>query len=229
MKRMVLLIACWAAGTLVTSGADWYVATNGAPGDGHSWAAAFTNLQTALDAAVVNDTIYVAGHTFGVSVDLSWTGRASSVTVKGGYAVDGGTPGARDVLVWPTVLRRSGAGRLFTLQSVTNGTLDGVTLTGGNGVIGAGLYVNNSPNLLVADCVISNNIAGWGQYGAGLYLTGPLSSCIVSNCLMSANQGTGNGAGGGAFYVDYQGGTPSLLCVNSVLRGNAIISSPASQ
>jgi hypothetical protein len=100
VRLTVMALACVVAAVINAgaAGSSWYVATNGpAGGDGSSWALAWTNLQTAIDAATAGDTIYLAGHAF--SYDTAqlgshyvWTNKP--LTILGGYAGIDGSPGA---------------------------------------------------------------------------------------------------------------------------------------
>ena len=107
-------------------GEPWYVATNGNGSAGTSWTTAYTNLQQALDAANGGDTIYIAGHTFNSNTtvqlisQLVWTNKG--LTILGGYAADGGTPGA--LTSTPTVLvaqPSAATNRILYISGVTNG------------------------------------------------------------------------------------------------------------
>ena len=51
------------AAGLSAHGAELYVASTGDDSDGSTWNAAYTNLQTAIDAASNNDTIYIKAET----------------------------------------------------------------------------------------------------------------------------------------------------------------------
>ena len=96
------------------SATTWYVDDDAAPGGGGlSWAAAFDNLNSALDAAAANDEILVAGGRYTPDVgpgrvagDRTETfDVAVSLTIRGGYAgVGAGNPDARDIELWETVL-----------------------------------------------------------------------------------------------------------------------------
>jgi autotransporter-associated beta strand protein len=208
-----------------------YVATNGpAGGDGSTWAAAFTNLQTAIDTAAVGDTIYIAGHRFNnsaaqLSSKYVWTNKP--LTILGGYAADGGTPGA--LTNSPTILTvASGdmSNRIFFISGVTNGTLQRVTLRGAipagvsSVVHGAGLYIAASSNLTIASCVVSNNIAREPSYsatcGGGIYIIGSqvlLTDCSVNNNVVGAYSTPSYGGG-----IHIASG--SVAISNSVIMGN---------
>jgi hypothetical protein len=211
----VLLTGLMLAG--VASAADLYVATNGNDSTHSSWSTAYTNVQDALHAATSGDRIYVAGHTFSVTNSLSWTGVASFVTIRGGYAATNDTslPGSNNPTLWPTVFRRaSGLDRVWSIMGVTNGTLSQVTITGGSNTVngnvyGGGLYLANTSSLAIDSCVITGNVVkstfnhGYA-YGGGLFVASG-SSAALANCLVARNKaiswgdfGTDTGFGGGA-------------------------------
>ena len=187
----------------------WYVATNGAsPWDGSSWARAFTNVQQALDAATDGDRIYIAGHTFSsnttvqLNSQLVWTNK--TLTILGGFAADGGTPGALGNT--PTVLTQPAAGtsRILYINAVTNGILQNLAVMGGNltaVAYGGGVMVTNCVNLTMKACtVISNTVNGLlNASGGGLYVTNSslvLTNCVVEkNLIVGANQGKSYGGG----------------------------------
>ena len=211
MKRRTLR---WLMGVTVTAGMmtgstygamnSWYVATNGNGSAGTSWLTAYTNLQQALDAASGGDTIYIAGHTFNSNTtiqlisELVWTNKG--LTILGGYAADGGTPGA--LTSTPTVLvaqPSAATNRILYISGVTNGWLQGVTIAGGRitcGISatppprGGGLYIYGCSNLTIASCTVSNNSAvtpgTGGAYGGGICVEAS-KAVALTNCIVERN------------------------------------------
>ncbi len=195
-----------------------------------TWGTAYTNIQDALNAARSNDTIYLAGHTFALTSQLSWTGIASHVTVRGGYAATNPSisGGERDSAQWPTVIRQTGSDRVMAISKVTNGVLDQVVVTGGNPPTassqwnGVGLSVEQCRNFLISSCVITSNrmlLSNATKRGGGIY---SLSNdwLVVSNCLIRGNQLSGNTGGDsiGGGVCNSQG---KLLCVNTEISSNS--------
>jgi fibronectin-binding autotransporter adhesin len=196
--------------------ADWaapayaYVATTGNGTYGTNWATAYTNVQDALNRANSNDTVYVKGETFILPLNsgngkLVWT--RSFLTLAGGYAADGGLPGA--LTNTPTVFANTNtptadgdtSNRVLYVSGVTNGTLSRVTIRGGKigpsgnasppsppNYYGAGVYVTGSTNLVFSSVTIEGNsmlnLFDVTLQGGGLYATnswGTLTNCVVLN------------------------------------------------
>jgi hypothetical protein len=210
------------------------VATNGNDSTHSSWSTAYTNVQDALNAARSNDTVYLAGHTFRITNQLSWTGIASYVTIRGGYAAtnDVDQPGSYDARRWPTVIARSGSNRfrVLAMTSITNCTMERVTVTGGfpaNGDYGCGINISSCKSVLLSDCSIISNVfsvaADTSLFGGGLYANA--SVFTLSNCLVSGNTLSIPGNYGGASLAGagiYQsGGTMTL--VDSRIMLNSLI------
>lgn len=198
-------------------GRDWYVSRNGDGSSGLSWDSAVTNIQTALDGATSNDTVYLAGHTFPRTNQLDWS--ASHITIRGGYEATGGIgPGTNNPALWPSVIRRAlGNIRLLYINSVTNGAIEDVTFANGYNVStadavsksGGGLYITGCTNLTISRCIITNNIAsgrkntynkGGGIYAQTSYVT--MEDCIVTKNKIQATLNNFSGyAWGGGIYV----------------------------
>lgn len=190
VSRMVLVVFCLHG--LPVSGGDLYVSPGGDNSTYDAWSTAYTNVQDAFNAAADGDTIHVAGGTFALSSRIAW-GANQNVTVRGGYAAtnDAPLPGARDPRQWPTVFTPASgtSARIMDVANVTNGVLEGVTLSGGK-TIGyvAGMLVSNCVDFSLLSCsILSNHVddAVGNIYGGGLYITG--SSASISNSLIADN------------------------------------------
>jgi hypothetical protein len=183
--------------TLGSAPVAWYAATNGTDGAWTNWTTAGTNLQTILDTARSNDTIHLAGHTFGLTNTLIWGAGKSYIAMKGGYAATNtaGIPGDCDPERWPTVLTRATnmTDRLLTLDSVTNPVMEGITFRGGyrnanDG--GGGIYANNVSGLSLSTCKLVDNrtaASSWGNATKGGGLWAVNVSGVISNVLFSGN------------------------------------------
>lgn len=211
-SRLKWTLAAIIAPLTIAQGATYCVTTHpivpSPPFD--TWGTAFTNLQDALNAARSGDTIRLAGHTFNLVQQLSWTSAASQVTLRGGYAATNPAvgDGENDPLRWPTVIRQTAATRVWAISDVTNGVLDQVTLTGGNSTAnsgdwnGIGIHVGRCQNFLISSCIITNNrmlLSNATKRGGGIFSVSN-NWLIVSNCLIQGNHlsGTsGNSIGGG--------------------------------
>jgi len=183
---------------------DYYVATNSTPGAADRWSNAYTNLQTAFTAAGNGDTVYVAGHRFAITAEVSWTAK-NNLSIFGGYAATNDTtlPGTCDPVLYPTRWTiKSGTVRQLQLNNVTNGRIERVTFTGGNyfGANGTGkggaIQIINCGTVLLANCVLTNNICTdvGAAKGGALYTEN--AKVAVSNCLFDQNQVFGSGNGG---------------------------------
>ncbi len=205
IRKSVLTVLLGSLSTTQAAAADIYVATNGtAPNDGSSWAAAYTNIQSALNAASNGDTIHLAGHRFVVTQELIWT--SDGISVRGGYEADPGEsfPGANNPTHWPTTITRSGgtAHRLLKIDGADNSTLEQVALSGGSSASGSALLIaGSSQNVRIYGCAITGNTYSASSIGT---VTPPAihvdtgTSVIFSNCVVRGNTGANSSGGGNA-------------------------------
>ena len=165
-----------------------------------------TSLRRAIAAAAPGDTI-----------DFSVTGTievASTLTVDKSLSISG--PGANLLTIRafdPTPSTKTGDGiRIFRIgdadgANLLENSISGLTLTGADVFFDGGGAIWSSENLVVSDCVLSNNRCGTGpsgMYSGGgaiqsIALNGQLpiaSSLTIRNCMLSGN--TVPGAEGGA-------------------------------
>ncbi len=207
------------------------------PGDGTSWADAYTDLHAALLAATTGDEIWVAVGTYDPA---ETTGDpAAAYQLKSGVAVYGGFAGSetareqRSPALNPTVL--GGDGTVSSHIVTGNNTdatavLDGFTITGAvagddaiGGVGGAGggmLIVNGSPT--IEACTITGNKA---RLGSGVMIVD--GSPTFTDCDISANLSARSGEGGAIYAMVNNGMPPQQLNVtgctfqsNSVMQGH---------
>ena len=200
---MLVCGLCLAAGPALA--ADWFVATNGSDAAaGTNWATAKLTIQSAIDAAVSNDTVWVSNGVYatgGRVVVGTWSNRVAidkPITVR---SVNG-----------PEATIIAGNGRRCAY--VTNGAvLSGFTLT--NGVTGN----SGVPHSLDGN---PDDLGG----GAFCENTGMLTNCILAYCwAMKA----GGGVSGGSLYDctvrdndtwHHGGGAISSTMYRCLLRNN---------
>ena len=166
-QLLIAMIALLAGHTWAT---DLYVSPTGSETGGTTWSTAYKNLQNALQAAASGDTIHMAGGTYSLTNQITWTSSQSGVTVRGGYEAAGDEvlPGDNDPTQWPTIVTTAGTikHRLFMLSGVQDVSIENITFTGarnekaaGADARGAALAIESSSNIRVSNCVISNKAA----------------------------------------------------------------------
>jgi predicted outer membrane repeat protein len=182
-----------------------------APGSetGTSWENAFTNLQDALSIADIVPEIEEIRMAEGIYTPAEPNGDrdiyflVKDINVVGGYAGYGqSVPDARDPSLYKTVLSgdlNSNDGPGFANNGENSRTvvrcyetvkMDGLTITGGNGGGGAGIYNWTNVNLTMINCIVKNNAAA---YGGGMYNNSGNISLI--NCMFASNVATEKGGG----------------------------------
>ena len=158
------------------SAATHYVSTNSPnPQPPYaSWSTAATNIQAAVNSAEVGDSIVV---TDGVYYNAVYYG---SLTVSNAVTLES-VNGANSTVI-------SGGNPCISLTG--GASLIGFTVTGGQNFNGysAGGVVCTSSNVLLINCVISNNI---NQFNAGGVYGGTLINCTITD-----NSGGEDGFGG---------------------------------
>ena len=209
-----------------------YVKWNAAGGNGTSWADAYTDLQSALSAAVTGDQIWVAA---GVYKPTATGDRYQSFQMKNGVAIYGGFVGtetSRSQRNWATHITTL-SGDIGILGNNTDNcyhvisnpsgldntaVLDGFTIIGGNAngsgnfVFGGGLF-NNQSSPTITNCTFSGNSGTWG---GGMY-NYQSSSPTVTNCTFSGNSAS---SGGGMHnYMSFTIVTACTFTSNSATYG----------
>lgn len=181
--------------------------------NGTSWANAYTNLQSALSVAFINDEIWVAT---GIYKPTSTTNREISFVMKNGVNVYGGFDGTetninqRDILANPTTLsgdigalgdNTDNTKKVVKAQNfTTNFIMDGFRITSGydSGSTGrgAGMYLINNlgAQITINNCIFYDNY-GYDR-GGGLYVDD--TNITFNNCEFLYN--TSYDYGGGAIY-----------------------------
>ncbi|MDP7023782.1 MAG: choice-of-anchor Q domain-containing protein [Kiritimatiellia bacterium] len=179
-RRSIASALALAAGLMMFSGtawgANWYVATNGT-GDGSSWASPTNDIEGAINAAGVGDTVWVTNGVYNLAGNQISVN--TNVTVK---SVNGASS---------TIIDGGGSGRIFSINHA-DALVSGFTIQNGHAGetgTGGGVYLYSGT---VEDCDIINNVA---RHGCGAYMTtGTISRCLIQGNTMTAG-GDGYGAG----------------------------------
>jgi PKD repeat protein len=161
----------------------------------HTWANAAHSIADAVNGAPAGATVVVSNGTYNITQQVE-VDEAITV-VSYGAGVYGGLANASNTVVQ----RSSGTLRIF---EVTDGgaVLDGLTLRNGigrgdGGWNGNGVYMANG--CTVKNCIIKDNGTSGDAshlYGGGVHMT----SGLLSNCVVQANNtGGGNSPGGGIY------------------------------
>ena len=170
--------------------------------DGMSWATAYSDLQSAVDAAPANAHVWVAEGRYTATGDAVLNMRAA-VALYGGFS---GTEVYRDQRDWNA--RKSiidGQEARRGVMGADNATLDGFTVTRGSAESGAGVFINGT-SPVIAHCVFTGNYAT--IIGGGLVNSGGVP--LIEDCVFRGN--TAKLAGGG-MYCDGPGGTVLRRCL----------------
>jgi len=180
--------------------AVWYVDSNAPPGGtGTSWAAAFKDIQTAINAAnpawmqcfAPNDQIYVKAGTYTL---------ASQILVNKVVIIYGGFPAAGNPSMsdrdWENNETIVDGNNLVGCFKITNYCkIDGFTIRNGNAaVVGGGIYIDSDP----VDCFFGymtptiKNCRIMQNSDSGIYDTG--SDSKIENCIFTDNSSSTGGA-----------------------------------
>ena len=204
----------------------------------------YTNLQDAIDAAQTGDMIWVEqgtyypSRTFGNNSDT----RCKSFVMKDNITLYGGFVGTENsideraassyVMSFPTILSGDFANtpdnnadnsyHVVYCIGISNVTLDGFTITGGNGnrtayeaeQKGAGAYLG--ANCHLRKCTIDNNTATKNGGGVWVSSTGSLTECYLTN-----NSVTAANSGGGAAFFDNRSFDATAAAINCVFEANS--------
>jgi predicted outer membrane repeat protein len=214
LKSIMLIIGMLLMAT--ASQAQIYVnSTAGGANNGSSWANAYTDLQTALAAAVSPNEIWVAAGTY---YPTSGTDRSISFVMKNNLAIYGGFDGTEDPLTFDLADRDFVANETilsgdigttgdfsdnsFHVVSNFNNSLDhtaildGFTISGGNADgpnpnnIGGGMR-NGGSSPLVSNCLFVGNSASYSGGGMSNFSASP----TVINCAFIGNFSNQYGGG----------------------------------
>jgi len=168
-----------------------YVATNGLNGMATNWVTAKTNIQDAIDEAISNNQILVAGHIFRIPSTILLSNK-KGVRIQGGYAATNAVgPGRCDPKLWPTIIYPKNSGyRAIIISSAEDCGISNIVFYGASSSLdGGALYIVNSSGLRLYGCVISNNYTSAGinlyRYGGGIYGSG--GNVVVERCIIRQN------------------------------------------
>ncbi|MEP4807166.1 MAG: right-handed parallel beta-helix repeat-containing protein, partial [Luteolibacter sp.] len=183
--------------------------TAASAGDGSSWVSPFISLDTAFEATLPGDTVWIAEGTYtpsGTADRDDYFVFPTGARVYGGFPAGGGDFASRDAAAHLTELSgkrgtNPDANHYHVATAVDldrTAFIDGLTFRDGNadGLVtsaedsGGGLYLSNC-TLTVRDCRFVENS---GDNGGGLFIAG--GAPLVANCLFEENEATD---GGGIF------------------------------
>ena len=220
--------------------AQVFVSQNGDNTTGDTWATAYTDIQTAIDAAAVSpQDVWVAAGDYSVTAGIS---MASNMGLYGGFPSTG-NPGwdDRDPGVHTTTLDGGGvADHVVSMETVENVRVDGFTVTGGwsryyPGIGGGFCCTDVTGESVIANCEIWWNRAEYGggilvmdsvlrvescsihdnpvaRYGGGLCSSS--SNVTVSECTFENNENQDKG--GACYFV-----TSTAVVVDCEMRNNS--------
>ncbi len=190
------------------------------PWDGHSWATAYRDIQSAVDVAgVTGGEVWVAGGTYTAATNPVVMMRPD-VLLYGGFAGTESSNGERNWTANPTIIDGQNARRC--VEGADTSVLDGFTVTRGRGVNGGGMY-NTSSSPTVANCTFTASTATYsGSYGGGGAMYNDASSPVITNCIFLQN--TATKCGGAMFNYSYA--NPALIncsfTLNTAASGGAV-------
>lgn len=191
-----------------------------------SWATAATNIQDAIGATSLNDTVLVTNGIYQYG-GASFNG-SNRVQVINGVSLQSVNGPAVTVIkgYWdPATTNGPNAVRCVYLTEFSS--LSGFTLTNGASGSGYGGGVVSESSCVISNCVITGNASAGN--GAG---SESINNSLLVDCVLSGNIAMIGGAGGGAYgstlvncivsnnYALYGGGVGNCKVYDSLLTGN---------
>lgn len=177
--------------------------------DGLSWATAFSSIQDGVDAvkAAGEGEVWVTAGLYTAASDYVVVMKRH-VHLYGGFA---GTETLRRTRNWHlNTTTIYGEDERACVCGASEATLDGFTLSNGNGALFGGGISNFSSSPAVNNCVFSHNTAS--PYGGGMYNAGTSAPTVI-NCVFTGNTAS---SGAGMNNMDYS--FPVLI--NCTFSGN---------
>lgn len=147
----------------------------------------YTSIQSAIDASVEGDTIFVLPGTY-----------KENINFNGKEIIVSSTEPDNPDIVETTIIDGGNKGTVVTFNSSeTSSVLDGFTITNGDAGTsnGGGILIANASNPVVKNCIINNNTA---QYGAGICVSDQ-SQPVIENNIFTSN--TADGSRGAGIYA----------------------------
>ena len=178
--------------TVTVNGTALYVDATASGGNGKSWTNAFSTLQSALDAALSGDEIWIADGTYTPLTQLNGSDvRSATFSMKSGVSIYGGFEGSE----------AAKTDRVAGFETILSGDLGAIGDISDNAY--TVVYSDGVSNVLLDGITISDGNANgdmatgyWAFSGGGMYTMG--SSVSMSNVIISDNAAGGaNGSGGG--------------------------------
>ncbi|UCD85532.1 MAG: hypothetical protein JSU92_04905, partial [Deltaproteobacteria bacterium] len=193
----------------------WYVdAAAEVGGDGRSWGDALNNIQDAVNAALPGEQVWVRMGTYTSGSTDPVITMKDGVEIYGGFDETETDPTDRYLDTNETTLD-GGDISYHVVVGASNARLDGFIVTRGNAIgyddydNGGGMYNGGVANLVVSNCIFSENSALYS--GGGLFNYS--SSATINSCTFSGNS-AGN-YGGGVF-----NSSSSITIADCVFDGN---------
>ncbi len=188
------------------------------------------SIQYAIDQSEPGngDTIYIAGGTY-TSTGPAVITITKSITLYGGWDGSTAVPVVRDPEQYPTVLDGEGQRRVVYIIGAITSTMDGLTIIRGNASNdpystgrGGGIYSDKDTTPIIANCIISGNVAYTGTVlsgvGGGIHVFAPLGTAVITGNLIISNVASlsGRGVGGGIRLLD----APNAQVINNTVLSN---------
>ncbi|MFN8453368.1 MAG: choice-of-anchor Q domain-containing protein [Anaerolineae bacterium] len=187
-----------------------------APGGGGG---CFATIQAAINAVGSGQTVRVVVGTYNERLVIN-----KSLTLLGGFndtTLTGRTPRS-------SIINGGGTGSVISITNNAAVTIDGFTITGGNGTtnggVGGGIAIRQA-TATIRDNLIENNVASSNQNtdgrGGGIYIVNSTSPVLIENNTIRANVAysvaSGSLSGGG-------GGIAVYTASSAIIIGNQIVS-----